>query len=102
MNDEVNIHRVVVTDIHMPFWSMVIFMVKWALASIPAILILALIASLAWRVITRLGTETVVVIELPSLVPTSAEPAIPSGVESRNLIPPRNESYRETNEFDVS
>ena len=102
MNDEVNIHRVVVTDIHMPFWSMVIFMVKWALASIPAILILALIASLAWRVITRLGTETVVVIELPSLVPTSAEPSIPSGVESRNLIPRRNEFYRETNEFDVS
>jgi hypothetical protein len=27
---------VVVTDIHMPFWSMVTFMVKWAIASIPA------------------------------------------------------------------
>ena len=102
MNDEVNIHRVVVTDIHMPFWSMVIFMVKWALASIPAIIILTLIASLAWRVITRLGTETVVVIELPSLAPTSVEPSIPSGVKSRNLIPRRNESYRKTNEFDVS
>lgn len=34
---------VIVTDIDMPFWSMVSFMVKWAIASIPAIIILALI-----------------------------------------------------------
>lgn len=33
--------RVVVTDIEMPFLSMVTFMVKWALASIPAFLILS-------------------------------------------------------------
>lgn len=32
--------QVVVTDIKMPFESMVIFMVKWALASIPAFIIL--------------------------------------------------------------
>lgn len=32
--------RVVVTDIEMPFRSMVTFMVKWALASIPAVIIL--------------------------------------------------------------
>ena len=35
--------RVVVTDIHMSFGSMVVFMVKWTLASIPAILILLLL-----------------------------------------------------------
>jgi hypothetical protein len=29
-----------VSDFDMPFWSMVVFMVKWAIASIPAILIL--------------------------------------------------------------
>jgi hypothetical protein len=34
---------VVVTDIDMPFLSMVTFMVKWVLASIPAFLILGLI-----------------------------------------------------------
>jgi hypothetical protein len=34
---------VVVTDIDMPFLSMVTFMVKWALASIPAFLILGAI-----------------------------------------------------------
>ena len=32
--------QVVVTDIKMPFISMVVFMVKWALAAIPAFLIL--------------------------------------------------------------
>ena len=32
--------QVVVTDVQMPFFSMVVFMVKWALAAIPAFLIL--------------------------------------------------------------
>jgi hypothetical protein len=38
-------NRMVVTDIKMPFWSMVIFMVKWAIASIPAFIILGLMGS---------------------------------------------------------
>ena len=67
MNDEANIQRVVVTDIHMPFWSMIIFMVKWALASIPAIIILTVIAVLAWRVIAGLDTKTVVLMEVPGV-----------------------------------
>lgn len=37
--------EVVVVDVQMPFMSMVRFMVKWTLASIPAILILAVIAA---------------------------------------------------------
>ncbi len=36
---------VVVTDIRMPFWSMVVFMVKWTIAALPAILIV----SILWR-----------------------------------------------------
>jgi hypothetical protein len=32
--------EMVVVDIRMPFWSMVAFMVKWAIAAIPAITIL--------------------------------------------------------------
>ena len=32
--------EVIVTDIRMPFVSMVVLMVKWALASIPAVIIL--------------------------------------------------------------
>ena len=33
--------QVLVRDVSMSFWSMVIFMVKWSLAAIPAIVILA-------------------------------------------------------------
>jgi hypothetical protein len=40
--------HVIVTDVHIPFGSMVIFMVKWAIASIPALIILAIIGCLAW------------------------------------------------------
>jgi hypothetical protein len=37
--------EVVVTDIKIPFWSMVVLMVKWAIAAIPAVIILMLIAA---------------------------------------------------------
>lgn len=37
-------NEVVVTDVRMPFMSMVAFMVKWAIASIPAFIILFIIA----------------------------------------------------------
>lgn len=40
-------HKVVVTDLDMPFRSMVNFMVKWALAAIPATLILGIFFALA-------------------------------------------------------
>ena len=40
--------HVIVTDVHIPFGSMVIFMVKWAIASIPALIILAIIGCLVW------------------------------------------------------
>ena len=32
--------EVTVTDIRIPFWSMVVLMVKWALAAVPALIIL--------------------------------------------------------------
>lgn len=35
--------EVVVTDIRMPFLSMVVFMIKWAIAAIPAIIILSVL-----------------------------------------------------------
>ncbi|MCW9024957.1 MAG: hypothetical protein OQK73_09790 [Gammaproteobacteria bacterium] len=43
MSDEKN---VVVVDIKMPFMSMVIFMVKWVIASIPAFIILSIIGTI--------------------------------------------------------
>jgi hypothetical protein len=63
MSDEGSSRNVIVTDIHMPFLSMVIFMVKWALASIPAIIILMLIASLFWRMLLGPDSKTVVRLE---------------------------------------
>jgi len=51
--------EVVVTDVNMPFWSIVCLMVKWAFASIPALVILFLVGvvcsfaftmiALSWR-----------------------------------------------------
>lgn len=38
--------KVIVVDLQMPFFSIVILMVKWALASIPAIIILAVLFSM--------------------------------------------------------
>lgn len=50
--------HVVVTDIRMPFWSMVKFMVKWVIASIPAFLILCMLWALLmvlWGILERMG-----------------------------------------------
>lgn len=35
--------EVIVTDVSMPFWSMVVFMIKWSFASIPALVIMAMV-----------------------------------------------------------
>jgi hypothetical protein len=43
--------RVVVTDIDMPFGSMVRFMVKWSIAAIPALIILVIIGSVLWGIL---------------------------------------------------
>jgi hypothetical protein len=45
------IRDVVVTDIKMPFSSMVVFMVKWAIATIPAIIILTAAGSITLGVL---------------------------------------------------
>lgn len=47
--------EVIVTDIQMPFGSMVVFMIKWALAAIPAIIILFFIGSFAFGLISGLS-----------------------------------------------
>lgn len=48
---EPNTSRVTVTDFDMPFLSMVGFMVKWAIAAIPAIFIIMLAATLFWGIV---------------------------------------------------
>ena len=50
MTDEMK-PRVVVTDVDMPFGSMVRFMVKWSIAAVPALIILAIIGSILWRIL---------------------------------------------------
>lgn len=47
-------NEVVVRDVKMSFWSMVVFMVKWSIATIPAMIILAVIAGILYRIIGAL------------------------------------------------
>lgn len=50
--------EVVVTDIKMPFWSMVVFMIKWAIASIPAFIILAFVFAIFSGVVSAIIGST--------------------------------------------
>jgi hypothetical protein len=52
MSDEYS--QVVVTDIKIPFRSMVVLMAKWAIATIPALIILSVIGSIIFWLITAL------------------------------------------------
>ena len=45
-NSDASINEVIVTDVKMNFGSMVIFMVKWVIASIPAFIILFFIGAI--------------------------------------------------------
>jgi hypothetical protein len=36
-------HRVTIADIQIPFWRMVVIMIKWTLAAIPAVIIVSVI-----------------------------------------------------------
>jgi hypothetical protein len=46
---------VTVVDVKMPFASMVVFMVKWAIASIPAFLILAVLGFFVAAFLAAIG-----------------------------------------------
>ena len=50
MSDD-NSGQVTIVDIKMPFSSMVIFMVKWVLASIPAFFILTIIGAVIFSIL---------------------------------------------------
>jgi hypothetical protein len=49
-----NVDSVTIVDIKMPFWSMVTFMVEAALAAIPAIIIITIIFSLIFVILSGL------------------------------------------------
>ena len=44
---EGNSRQIVITDVKIPFWSLVVLLVKWALAAIPAVIILVVIGAVA-------------------------------------------------------
>jgi DNA-directed RNA polymerase subunit RPC12/RpoP len=46
---------VVITDIQIPFWRLVVVMIKWGIASIPAALVLMIISFLVWGFFALLG-----------------------------------------------
>lgn len=46
--------EVVVTDVKIPFWSMVVLMVKWAIAAIPALIILLVIGAVVSMVLAAI------------------------------------------------
>ena len=48
-------NEVVVTDIQMPFGSMVVFMIKWSIAAIPAAIILLLLGAMLSGVIAAMA-----------------------------------------------
>jgi len=50
-------NHVTITDIKMPFFSMVFFMVKWAIASIPAFIILSIIGGILFALLGSLSTS---------------------------------------------
>lgn len=50
------VSRVIVTDFDMPFGSMVGFIVKWTLASIPALIMLGILAAFLVLLLGGLGS----------------------------------------------
>jgi len=70
--------NVVITDIKMPFFSMVMFMVKWTLASIPAVIILiilfAVLGTGLFFVLSMLGIDMESMLELGEMMPPPPEP----------------------------
>lgn len=57
MNEPTRPVRVVVTDVHMQFGSMVTFLVKLALAAVPALLILSVVGMIAFVVLSAVFTR---------------------------------------------
>jgi hypothetical protein len=44
-------HRIAIVDIQIPFWRMVAIIIKWAFASIPAVIIISIIFAILGAVL---------------------------------------------------
>ena len=72
---EPSANRVAVTDFDMPFLSMVRFMVKWAIAAIPAVFIITFAAALFWGVLLgALATFGSALTNFKQNIPATAAP----------------------------
>lgn len=80
MNSNLPRQEVVVTDIRMPFLSMVTFMVKWAIASIPAMVILLVLGAFLWAFLINIPKTTKSLIPANQTIPSSE--AIPTNEAS--------------------
>ena len=61
--------HIVITDIHIPFWRLVGIFVKWALAAIPATIVLMIIGMVVAMVIGGLFAAFLPNLTLPRLNP---------------------------------
>jgi uncharacterized membrane protein len=87
-----NIQKVAITDIEMPFVSMVIFMIKWAIAAIPAIIILAVILTF---VFSMMSSILLGVVGLSDAISSSHSAS--SYSDSKNVTPLTREDIMELN-----
>ena len=46
--------RIVISDIDIPFWRLVVILIKWALAAIPAAIVVTIIISIAMGMLSLL------------------------------------------------
>jgi hypothetical protein len=90
--------RVTVTDVDMPFMSMVRFMVKWAIAAIPAIFILFAMSAVLAGVMTALLST--IRNSFNSTDTPPAHGASPSGVPATSTETKRDAAY--VNKIEVS
>ena len=61
--------HIIITDIHIPFWRLVGIFVKWALAAIPATIVLMIIFMIVAAVIGGLFAAFLPNLSLPRLSP---------------------------------
>jgi hypothetical protein len=84
MSSENDKQEVRVTDIRMPFGSMVVFMVKWAVASIPALIILFVLGALLWASLVGFFASRTRPSRLVSSSPSSVEGGSPNEPSQAN------------------
>ena len=59
-------HRVSIADIHIPFWRLVVIMIKWMFAAIPAAIIFSIIVTLI-TIAFAAAFGTMLGLQIPSL-----------------------------------